>query len=79
MTDALPRPQPKLKDKLEALCLEMIERGILFPEAAVSFEKCFIQEMLRRNQNNLCRTADQLGIHRNTLARKVSQYQIKNG
>ena len=78
MTEAAARQQPRLKDRIEALCLEMIDRGILFSEAAVSFEKCFILEMLERNQHNLSRTADQLGIHRNTLAKKVSQYQIKN-
>jgi DNA-binding NtrC family response regulator len=78
MTDAAARPQPRLKDRLEALCLEMIDRGILFSEAAVCFEKCFIMEMLKRNEHNLSRTADKLGIHRNTLAKKVTQYQIKN-
>ena len=78
MTDGEARQQPRLRDRLEVLCLEMIDRGILFSEAAVCFEKCFIMEMLKRNSNNLSRTADKLGIHRNTLAKKVSQYQIKN-
>lgn len=78
MTDAEARQQPRLRDRLEALCLEMIDRGILFSEAAVCFEKCFVMEMLKRNSHNLSRTADKLGIHRNTLAKKVSRYQIKN-
>ena len=77
MTDAAARQQPPLRDRLEALCFELIDRGILFSEAAVCFEKCFILEMLKRNEHNLSRTADKLGIHRNTLAKKVAQYQIK--
>lgn len=78
MTDGAARQQPRLKDKLEALCLEMIDRGILFSEAAECFEKCFIAEMLKRNEHHLSRTADKLGLHRNTLAKKVNQYQIKD-
>jgi DNA-binding NtrC family response regulator len=79
MTDAAARQQPRLRDRLEALCFEMIDRGILFSEAVVCFEKCFIMEMLKRNEHNLSRTADKLDIHRNTLTKKVNQYQIKNG
>ena len=67
-----------MRDRLEALCLEMIDRGILFSEAAVCFEKCFMMEMLKRNEHNLSRTTDKLGLHRNTLAKKVSQHQIKS-
>jgi DNA-binding NtrC family response regulator len=78
MTDAEARQQPRLKDRLEAMVFEMIDRGILLSEAAVCFEKCFIMEMMKRNEHNLSRTADKLGIHRNTLAKKVSQYQIQS-
>jgi hypothetical protein len=46
MMEAEARQQPRLRDRLEALCLEMIDRGILFSEAAGCFEKCFIMEML---------------------------------
>jgi len=78
MTDTAAKPS-RLKERLEALCLEMIEQGILFSEAADSFEKCFIAEMLKRNGRNLSRTAVQLGLHRNTLAKKVAQHQIRKG
>lgn len=62
-----------LKDRLELLCTEMVERGILFSEATEQFERCFIAEVMRRNGGNLVRTAADLGIHRNTLSKKVKR------
>jgi len=63
--------QPGLRERLETLCRDMIEKGILFSEAMEHFERCFITEVLRRNGGNLTRTAGSLGIHRNTLSKKV--------
>ncbi|NLT66102.1 MAG: hypothetical protein GXX84_05810 [Acidobacteria bacterium] len=71
MTDSKPKPQLRLKERMELLCVEMVEKGILFSEAMDQFERCFITEVLRRNNGNLIRTAAILGIHRNTLAKKV--------
>jgi DNA-binding NtrC family response regulator len=69
---AVKRPL-RLKERMEILCTEMIEKGILFSEATEQFEKCFIAEVMRRNDGNLIRTAASLGIHRNTLSKKVKQ------
>ncbi len=77
MSEASSRSQPRLKDRLEAICMEMITRRILFAEAVSHFEKSFITEVLNRNDGNLTRTAKTLGIHRNTLAKKVAQFRIK--
>ena len=76
MTDGSPTNTPRLKERLEHLCTEMIDKGILFSEAMEQFERCFIAEMMRRNKGNLLRTASRLGIHRNTLSKKVSQRKI---
>lgn len=69
--------QPRLKDRLEAICAEMIEKGILFSEALNQFERCFIVEYMSRNDGNLTRAADGLGLHRNTLAKKIQTYKIR--
>jgi DNA-binding protein Fis len=66
------RPQPGLKERLEALCREMIEKGILFSEAMEHFERCFIMEVVQKNGGNLTRAASDLGIHRNTLSKKFN-------
>ncbi len=75
MTDGVPREKLRLKDRLEALCMEMIDRGILFSEAVEQFEKCFITEVVRRSDHSLVHSAERLGIHRNTLAKKMASYR----
>jgi DNA-binding NtrC family response regulator len=60
-----------VKEDLESLVNEMIERGILFNEAVTEFEKRFIKRMLEMKKGNHSKAAVALGIHRNTLSRKV--------
>ena len=62
-----------MKDQLEALVNRMIEQGIQFPDAVTEFEKRFIQRMLEKNNGNQSKTAQALGIHRNTLSRKSEE------
>lgn len=65
-----------VKDQLEGLVSQMVERGILFEEAIGEFEKRFIKRTLERAQGNQCRAAKMLGIHRNTLSRKIGEYKL---
>ncbi len=71
MSDSAGKPQPRLKDRLESLCSEMVERGILYSEARDQFDRCFIAEVVRRCDGNLVHAALRLGIHRNTLAKRI--------
>ena len=65
-----------MKDQLEALVGQMVEKGILFEEAIGEFEKRFIKRVLDRAQGNQSRAAEALGIHRNTLSRKIGEYKL---
>ncbi len=65
-----------MKDQLEALVGQMVERGILFDEAVSEFEKRFIKRVLDRSNGNQSRAAHVLGIHRNTLSRKIDSYKL---
>jgi Fis family transcriptional regulator len=65
-----------MKDQLEGLVSQMVERGILFDEAIGEFEKRFIKRVLDRVDGNQSRAADILGIHRNTLSRKIVEYKL---
>jgi DNA-binding NtrC family response regulator len=66
-----------LKERLESLVGEMVERGILFADACEEFERHYIDAVLKRNGNNLSRTADELRIHRNTLRKRVQAFAGK--
>lgn len=66
-----------MRDRLEKLICEMLDGGILLPEAVAEFEKLYIQKALERNGSHLTKTADTLGIHRNTLSKRVAEYETK--
>ena len=65
-----------MKQQLDTLVSEMIDRGILFSDARREFEKRFIAHVLQRHRGNLSRAAKDLRIHRNTLATKIEEYKI---
>lgn len=65
-----------MKEQLESLVSLMVERGILFEEAVGEFEKRFIKRVLDRANGNQSRAAQLLGIHRNTLSRKIDEYKL---
>jgi DNA-binding protein Fis len=77
MREATAKLQPRLKDRLESICIEMIDKGILFSEAVEQFENCFIAEVVRRNDGHLTHASDLLGIHRNTLAKRLSRFKAR--
>ena len=65
-----------MKEQLESLIGMMVDRGILLEEAITEFEKKFIKCVLEHSKGNQSRAAKVLGIHRNTLSRKVSDYKL---
>ncbi len=67
-----------MKDQLEALVLRMVDQGILFSDAVAEFEKRFIERVLNRHNGNQSRAAQALGIHRNTLSRKVEELGLNH-
>lgn len=65
-----------MKEKLESLVTEMIERRIFLGEALSEFEKKFIQSALTTTGGNQTKAARVLGVHRNTLNRKIVQHKL---
>ena len=71
------RSKPRIKDVLEAVIDEMVTKGILWPEALTQFEKLFILRVLSQNNGNLSHAAGTMGVHRNTLSKKIREHEIK--
>jgi Fis family transcriptional regulator len=65
-----------VKQQLDALIVEMVDKGIRFSDAKREFEKRFIARVVQRHRGNLSKAAQDLRIHRNTLGRKVEQYKL---
>jgi len=68
----------QIRAKLETLVDDMLDGHILLDEAIAEFEKIYIQRALERHRDHLSRTARVLGIHRNTLSKRVAHYQKQN-
>ncbi|REJ78206.1 MAG: hypothetical protein DWQ47_01720 [Acidobacteria bacterium] len=63
-----------MKKQMESLVDEMLDGRLLLSEAIDEFEKIFIERALDRNDHHISRTADMLGLHRNTVAKRIASY-----
>jgi DNA-binding NtrC family response regulator len=66
-----------VRDQLDTLVQELLDKGVLYDDARREFEKMFISRALQRSKGNVGDAAGILGLHRNTIARKISEYRIK--
>ncbi len=65
-----------MKDQLEALVAQMYSSGILYSEAVREFKKRFLMNVLQQNKGNQCKAARELGMHRNTLSRTITELKL---
>lgn len=65
-----------MKDQLAALVAQMYQSGILYTEAVREFRKRFVLTVLEQNNGNQCKAAKQLGMHRNTLSRTITELDL---
>jgi DNA-binding NtrC family response regulator len=66
-----------ISERIEKLVEEMVDKGVRFEDATREFEKRFIARVLAATDGSLTKTADMLGMHRNTLTRKMGEFRIK--
>ena len=66
-----------ISDRLDKLVEEMVDKGVRYEDAVNEFEKRFISRVLGCCDGSLTKAADTLGIHRNTLPRKMGEYKLK--
>jgi DNA-binding NtrC family response regulator len=67
----------KIKQVLEEIIDEMVAKGIYWTEAVSQFEKLFILRALEKSDGNLSRAAETMGVHRNTLSKKLREHTIE--
>jgi DNA-binding NtrC family response regulator len=66
-----------VRDQLEKIVQELLDKGVLYEDARREFEKMFITRALQRSKGSVGDAAELLGLHRNTVARKMVEYRIK--
>ena len=67
----------QIRPRLEAVIEDMLDGHILLDEALEEFEKLYIEKAYTRNQQHISQTAAALGIHRNTISKRVNSYRVK--
>lgn len=65
-----------MRNSLESLISEMLERGIRLPLAEKDFEKTYLKLALEMHDGHRQDTARALGIHRNTLKNKLTKHRL---
>jgi Fis family transcriptional regulator, factor for inversion stimulation protein len=65
-----------MKDQLEVLVKIMYRSGLSYEAAVREFQKCFIETVLKENRGHQIRAAQDLGMHRNSLSRAISEFEV---
>ena len=66
-----------MHEQLDSLVQMMLDRGVRYEDARREFERVFIVRALQRSKGCVNDAAELLGIHRNTVSRKMTEYRIK--
>jgi DNA-binding NtrC family response regulator len=65
-----------MKEKFEALVEHLVGSGFFLEEVVELLEKTLIEKALERTGGNRSAASKLLGIHRNTLQRKMAEYHL---
>jgi DNA-binding NtrC family response regulator len=65
-----------MKETFEKLVDHLLDNGFFMEEAVEILEKTLIARAVERTDGNRCAASKLLGIHRNTLQRKIIEYKL---
>ena len=65
-----------MKETFEKLVAHLLENGFFMEEAVEILEKTLIARAVERTDGNRSAASKLLGIHRNTLQRKMIEYKL---
>jgi Fis family transcriptional regulator len=65
-----------VKRELDNLVTQMHSTGVRYDDAVRQFKRQYLLEVLRAHRGNQCKAAEELGMHRNTLSRTMSELDL---
>ena len=71
-----PSEDPALKRELQSLVTQMHSSGVSYAEALRQFKRRYLLEVLAHHRGNQCKAAEELGMHRNTLSRILTELEM---
>jgi DNA-binding NtrC family response regulator len=66
-----------MKEHFDELVEYLLEKEFFLEQAVEVLESTLIGKALRRAEGNQCAASKMLGIHRNTLKRKMEEYHLQ--
>jgi Fis family transcriptional regulator, factor for inversion stimulation protein len=67
-----------MKERFDGVIDQLFDGNIFLPQAIELLERSMIQRALEQFGGNQSAASKQLGIHRNTLQRKIQEYELGN-
>ena len=68
-----------MKDRVAPLVECVLDGGLFLEETIELLERALIEAALKRAEGNQSAASKALGIHRNTMKRKIAEYQLMPG
>lgn len=73
-----------MKRELDILVAQMHVDGVNYEDAVREFKRRYLLHVLVNHRGNQCKSAEELGMHRNTLSRTLAELnidtaQVRNG
>ena len=65
-----------MRRELDMLVGQMHANGISYEEGVREFKRRFLLHVLANHRGNQCKSADELGMHRNTLSRTLAELDL---
>ena len=62
-----------MRRELDSLVTQMHSSGVRYEDAVREFKRAYLREVLVANRGNQCKAAEEMGMHRNTLSRSMSE------
>jgi Fis family transcriptional regulator len=69
---------PNVKRELASLVAQMYTTGISYESAVREFKRRYLLEVLARHRGNQSKAAEELGMHRNTLSRTLTEFNMNS-
>ena len=66
-----------MRKELDSLVTQMHSSGMRYDDAVREFKKQYLREVLVAHRGNQCKAAEELGMHRNTLSRAMSELGLE--
>ena len=71
------KSEENIRETLDRIVEQVMDDGLFWPEVCSEIERMFLIKALTRSNGFINKASQIMGIHRNTLAAKIHEYNIE--